>query len=288
MSYATSYLSSSPFGTRKNDPKFLIASSSRERERDLDGSGEEVDVNNYEAILSDEEEDKSDSEGFGFTSIDFKANLAPKESALTIQLKGSSLKQPRPKRDCYPPYQTSQPHPQLSGRTLRMNKSLPSSAQKLYPNLAQARLAPLGSSPQTLPQTLPQNLVQGLTPASRAHSIIMITSNVHPPALSPRTTRRSMLSTELTESLRKHLLWNRQVCRSTTVLKRRHTVRDITKLDDFLSESQPALLSNVNLSATDPNLENFFLGLGREKADGKSPLGQENYYVIKESNVQPD
>ncbi|QDS72297.1 hypothetical protein FKW77_007294 [Venturia effusa] len=101
---------------------------------------------------------------------------------------------------------------------------------------------PLGSSPQNLSQALPQNLSQGLAQASRARPIIMTTSNVHPPALSPRTTRRNMLSTELTESLRKHLLWDRQVNRSTTnaALKRRHTAQDMTKLRHFPGESRPA------------------------------------------------
>lgn len=65
--------------------------------------------------------------------------------------------------------------------------------------------------------------------------IIMTTSNIHPPALSPRTTRRNMLATELTESLRKHLLWERAQ-KSTTahaVLKRRHTAFDMSNLQDY-------------------------------------------------------
>lgn len=65
--------------------------------------------------------------------------------------------------------------------------------------------------------------------------IIMTTSNTHPPALSPRTTRRNMLATELTESLRKHLLWERQQ-KSTTanaVLKRRHTAFDVSNLQEY-------------------------------------------------------
>ena len=55
------------------------------------------------------------------------------------------------------------------------------------------------------------------TPTTQAHN-----------ALSPRTTRRNMLATELTESLRKHLLWERQQ-KYTTVnaaIKRRHTAHD--------------------------------------------------------------
>ena len=65
--------------------------------------------------------------------------------------------------------------------------------------------------------------------------IIMTTPNTHPPALSPRTTRLNMLATEFTESLRKHLLWERQQ-KSTTanaVLKRRHTAFDVANLQEY-------------------------------------------------------
>lgn len=52
---------------------------------------------------------------------------------------------------------------------------------------------------------------------------------------SPRTTRRHMLSTELTESLRRHLLWERQQKSATAnaVLKRRHTSHDVANLKQF-------------------------------------------------------
>ncbi|RYP64616.1 hypothetical protein DL769_006616 [Monosporascus sp. CRB-8-3] len=54
-------------------------------------------------------------------------------------------------------------------------------------------------------------------------------------ALSPRTTRRNMLATELTESLRRHLLWERQQKTSTAnaVLKRRHTSHDVANLKQY-------------------------------------------------------
>ena len=68
-----------------------------------------------------------------------------------------------------------------------------------------------------------------------AKPIIMTTSNTHPPALSPRSTRRNMLAAELPESLRKHLLWERQQ-KSTTanaVLKRRHTAHDMANLQEY-------------------------------------------------------
>lgn len=70
---------------------------------------------------------------------------------------------------------------------------------------------------------------------TRSKPIIMTTSNTHPPALSPRTTRRNMLASEMTESLRKHLLWERQQISTTAkaVLKRRHTAYDVTKLSEY-------------------------------------------------------
>lgn len=64
---------------------------------------------------------------------------------------------------------------------------------------------------------------------------IITTFKIHPPVLCPRTTRRNMLSTELTESLRKHLLWYRQV---NAALKRRYTAQDMTNLNTFPGESQ--------------------------------------------------
>ncbi|KAG9762491.1 DUF1752-domain-containing protein, partial [Aureobasidium melanogenum] len=68
--------------------------------------------------------------------------------------------------------------------------------------------------------------------SSQPRPIIMTTSNTHQPALSPRTTRRNMLSTELTESLRKNLLWERQHKSSNNLaaMKRRHTSHDIKNL----------------------------------------------------------
>ncbi|KAI1078075.1 DUF1752-domain-containing protein [Whalleya microplaca] len=57
----------------------------------------------------------------------------------------------------------------------------------------------------------------------------------HQAALSPRTTRRNMLATELTESLRRQLLWERQQKTSTAnaVLKRRHTSHDVANLKQY-------------------------------------------------------
>jgi hypothetical protein len=74
-------------------------------------------------------------------------------------------------------------------------------------------------------------------PRSAAQPIIMTTTNTtpHQQALSPRTTRRNMLATELTVSLRQHLLWERQQKTQTAnaVLKRRHTAHDVANLRQY-------------------------------------------------------
>ncbi|KAI0839782.1 DUF1752-domain-containing protein [Hypoxylon sp. FL0890] len=61
------------------------------------------------------------------------------------------------------------------------------------------------------------------------------THHHHQVPLSPRTTRRNMLATELTESLRRQLLWERQQKTSTAnaVLKRRHTSLDVANLKQY-------------------------------------------------------
>ncbi|KAK7413353.1 hypothetical protein QQX98_007797 [Neonectria punicea] len=70
-------------------------------------------------------------------------------------------------------------------------------------------------------------------------------------ALSPRTTRRNMLATELTESLRRHLLWERQQKSSTAnaVLKRRHTSHDVANLKQYPEKACIKNSEDVNASS---------------------------------------
>ncbi|GAO17585.1 uncharacterized protein UV8b_07157 [Ustilaginoidea virens] len=73
-------------------------------------------------------------------------------------------------------------------------------------------------------------------PRSSAQPIVSTATHVpYQAALSPRTTRRNMLATELTESLRRHLLWERQQKTLTVkaALKRRHTSHDVANLKQY-------------------------------------------------------
>ncbi|KAI5298376.1 hypothetical protein KEM55_003463 [Ascosphaera atra] len=86
-------------------------------------------------------------------------------------------------------------------------------------------------------------------------------------AHSPRTTRRNMLASELTESLRRHLLWERQqkggamgVANNPIAnLTRRHTTHNVAGLTEF-----PGVGDNNNNTETadddddDPYDDDFY------------------------------
>ncbi|KAF1351533.1 DUF1752-domain-containing protein [Lizonia empirigonia] len=99
--------------------------------------------------------------------------------------------------------------------------------------------------------------------ASRAKPIIMTTSNVHPPALSPRTTRRLMLQNELSGSLRQNLLWERQQKNATTnaAMRRAATTTDLQGMST-MPQPQP-----MHTSAKNPN-SYFDQGLGSYHTKG--------------------
>ncbi|EOA88288.1 hypothetical protein ACJQWK_01954 [Exserohilum turcicum] len=85
--------------------------------------------------------------------------------------------------------------------------------------------------------------------ASRAKPIIMTTSNVHPqPAMSPKTTRRNMLTSELTGSLRQNLLWERQQKNATTnaVAKRQQSAANLPGLRRAMTTGDVKGLNNNN------------------------------------------
>lgn len=89
-------------------------------------------------------------------------------------------------------------------------------------------------------------------PRSSAQPIVGHASHIQgQAALSPRTTRRNMLATELTESLRRHLLWERQQKSSTAnaVLKRRHTSHDVANLKQYPEKACIKTSEDVNASS---------------------------------------
>lgn len=90
-------------------------------------------------------------------------------------------------------------------------KALANAASRSTPAIRRSgRNTPNGPSVATSPEPCAQFPIPAQEPTPSRP--IMTSTNIHQSALSlsPRTTRRNMLSTELTESLRKNLLWERQ------------------------------------------------------------------------------
>ncbi|KAM3523251.1 hypothetical protein MY4038_008268 [Beauveria bassiana] len=116
------------------------------------------------------------------------------------------------------------------------------SASATFCSRAEPSSLNLDVSPDVSPDDLYEALwlIEGMCP-SKSKPIIEETLSTAQPsvdasepidtqvAFSPRTTRRNMLATELTESLCRHLLWERQQKTSTAnaVLKRRHTSHNV-------------------------------------------------------------
>ncbi|KAG7403563.1 Uncharacterized protein Forpe1208_v016162 [Fusarium oxysporum f. sp. rapae] len=106
-------------------------------------------------------------------------------------------------------------------------------------------------------------------PRFSAQPIMTGPNHIQPQAaMSPRTTRRNMLATELTESLRRHLLWERQQKSSTAnaVLKRRHTSPDVANLKQY--PEKPCMKKSEDVNASSWN--RYF---SKEATDGYHSKG---------------
>ena len=142
-----------------------------------------------------------------FKRVDSRANLVSRPSMLTMMMQ-------------QPPKMRNQ---MISSRST-------SALQRARPNGPSVPDSPPGGGDHneegglTMRGGVPRSNPVGVTPGFSGGG-----------AQSPRTTRRNMLATELTESLRRHLLWERQQ-KSTTanaVLKRRHTSHDVANLQEY-------------------------------------------------------
>ncbi|KAL4764147.1 uncharacterized protein BDW70DRAFT_116947 [Aspergillus foveolatus] len=187
--------------------------SMKERQRGNDEDAIETDDDISEsAIEDDEDSDWEDSitesgrssvdERDMFQRVDSRPNLVSRRSLLTMM-----MHQPLRMGDT----SRSTPALQRSRLTSPNGPSIPASP----PDDDEENLTMKGPG---VPRSRP--IIMKPTPQSVAHS--------------PRTTRRNMLATELTESLRRHLLWERQQKSATAnAFKRRHTTHDMKNLKEY-------------------------------------------------------
>ncbi|PSK34102.1 hypothetical protein B9Z65_8428 [Elsinoe australis] len=145
-------------------------------------------------------------------------------------------------------------------------KALQNAASRSTPAIRRTQTTPPESSSRAQSPARAMNGPEAS--GTGARPITMNANNLHPQlALSPRTTRRNMLSTELTESLRRNLLWERQHKSSQNVaaLKRRHTSHDVKNLKQF-PEPTPHMSAKEN--ADKFTNDYFHAGLGEYHSKG--------------------
>ncbi|KAF5596946.1 hypothetical protein FPANT_4206 [Fusarium pseudoanthophilum] len=198
-----------------------------------------------------EESGKSSMDDKFFQRVDSKANLTSRRSLITLMLAQNDR-----------------------ARTLGNHASQSTSA---IPRSRMAHGPSLGASPNDsdeAPLMMKGMRGPGLkpiheVPRSSAQPIMTGPNHIQAQAaLSPRTTRRNMLATELTESLRRHLLWERQQKSSTAnaVLKRRHTSHDVANLKQY--PEKPCMKKSEDVNASSWN--QYF---SKEASDGYHSKG---------------
>ncbi|KAL8410437.1 hypothetical protein RB596_000210 [Gaeumannomyces avenae] len=172
------------------------------------------------AIYSDDDSSGWEDSDEDFQRVDSKVNLTSRRSLITLMLERNDR---QVKLGNGASQSTSAIH--HGRRPPRQGPSFVSS-----PNDSDDSPLMMKKAPRTA-HLKPINEI----PRSAAKPILTPGHNTHyQAALSPRTTRRNMLSTELTESLRRHLVRERSQ-RSTVnaVLKRYHTSHDVANLKQY-------------------------------------------------------
>jgi hypothetical protein len=176
------------------------------------------DSSEWEDSIEDSGKSSIDEKTF-FQRVDSKVNLTTRRSLITLMLEQNDR-----------------------------SRKLGNAASQSTSAIPRSRTAPLGQTLAASPNDSDDNhlMMKGVRPSPlrpireiprSAAQPILVTANhtQQQAALSPRTTRRNMLATELTASLRRHLLWERQQKSSTAnaVLKRRHTSHDVANLRQY-------------------------------------------------------
>ncbi|KAJ6012548.1 hypothetical protein N7522_002903 [Penicillium canescens] len=192
---------------------------------------EDDEDSDWEDSVTEGGESSVDERGELFQRVDSRPNLVSRRSMLTMMMH-------QPTR--------------MQGNAFRSS-----------PALQRSRLtSPNGPSiPASPPAKEEDSLTMRGPDVPRSKPIGMKPAGCQSMAHSPRTTRRNMLATELTESLRRHLLWERQQKSATAnaFLKRRHTAHDMKNLQEYPGPNGPHRGVGPNQSSVeaDPNTANF-------------------------------
>ncbi|TQN66870.1 hypothetical protein CSHISOI_08560, partial [Colletotrichum shisoi] len=204
-----------------NDDNSAIADDSETDYVDESAIDDDDDSSDWEDSIEDSNKSSIDEKTF-FQRVDSKVNLTSRRSLITLMIE-----------------QKDRTSKNLGNIASQSTSALPWSRTS-HPAPPTLAVSPNDSddAPLMMKRGIRSSPLKPITevPRSAAQPIHATASHSHlQAALSPRTTRRNMLATELTESLRRNLLWERQQKSSTAnaVLKRRHTSHDVANLRQY-------------------------------------------------------
>ncbi|KAI1821311.1 DUF1752-domain-containing protein [Xylaria intraflava] len=237
---------SSLLGAHKKQTSFSNQITTRTISTPSDRSGSYV----GESAIDDDDEDSewedsieesgksSVEDSVNFTRVPSKPNLTSRRSLISLMFAGQEERQAE--------RQAERQEERVKALSNFASHSTPAIAQRArqLQNVPNGAASPNDSDDNGLEMRrgvrhTPLNPIKEI-PRSGAQPITTKSAPQHQQsALSPRTTRRNMLATELTESLRRQLLWERQQKSSTAnaVLKRRHTSHDVANLKQYPEKS---------------------------------------------------
>lgn len=199
----------------------FTSSAISDTEDDYDESAIDDDDEEWEEESAEESGSSMGEEKIHFRRVDSTANLPSRRSLITLMLSNNN-RAPR----------LGNVASQSTSALPRAQASLNGPSLVASPNDSDEAPLMMKRATARAPPMRPINEI----PRSAAQPInVTATSTHHQAALSPRTTRRRMLATELTESLRRNLLRERSQKTSTAnaVLKRRHTSHDVANLKQY-------------------------------------------------------
>ncbi|KAJ0158830.1 hypothetical protein CTA2_10779 [Colletotrichum tanaceti] len=202
-----------------NDDNSAIADDSETDYVDESAIDDDDDSSDWEDSIEDSNKSSIDEKTF-FQRVDSKVNLTSRRSLITLMIE-----------------QKDRTSKNLGNIASQSTSALPWSRTS-HPAPPTLAVSPNDSddAPLMMKRGIRSSPLKPINevPRSAAQPIHATASHLQA-ALSPRTTRRNMLATELTESLRRNLLWERQQKSSTAnaVLKRRHTSHDVANLKQY-------------------------------------------------------
>ncbi|KAJ6261304.1 hypothetical protein Dda_3973 [Drechslerella dactyloides] len=221
----------SRYGSALSNSLRRVASSGSKRAAFVDEVQTRTIVNEEDEDYATEDEDVSDS---AIDEDDWEDSVSESGSSYTEENMFARIEEPRP---------------QLASRRSILSTLLHQGDRAAaLARAAGTRSTPAIRSSRTVtPNGPPSPREPPSQQVSGARAVPMVKSaSAFPQALSPRTTRRNMLATELTESLRKHLLWERQQKNkvANAVLRRRHTAHDMQNMTEYPQQGRHGSMTN--------------------------------------------